>query len=289
MSEDAQPSNTPHAGEILRAARENAGLHLATLAATLKVPMQRLDALENGRFNELPDATFTRALAASVCRVLKIDAAPVLNQLPQNAQVRLAEAKDEVKARFPSERSGGMPGWSATGAFFRSSKALITMVLVLLTAAAAWFALPEWDAWVDVDTPSQTVTNEQPAAVSEASSATVSPNGVEAPSQATQVAPALPIAASDTVPEAPAMAVASPASALLELTMKQSSWVQVKGAKGQTIFERIVPAGEVVTIREESPLNVVIGNASTAEVRVRGEPKDLQPFVRNNVARFQVE
>ena len=59
------------------------GLHIAALAAAIKVAPRKLDALENDRYDELPDATFTRALAQTVCRTLKIDAAPVLALLPQ--------------------------------------------------------------------------------------------------------------------------------------------------------------------------------------------------------------
>ena len=51
------------AGALLRAARERQGLHVAALAAAIKIPQRKLEALEAGRFEELPDATFTRALA----------------------------------------------------------------------------------------------------------------------------------------------------------------------------------------------------------------------------------
>ncbi|MBU7575138.1 MAG: helix-turn-helix domain-containing protein, partial [Hydrogenophaga sp.] len=57
---------------LLRAAREAAGLHIAALAAALKVPVKKLEALEAGRYSELPDLTFARALASSACRHLKV-------------------------------------------------------------------------------------------------------------------------------------------------------------------------------------------------------------------------
>ncbi|MGA8786291.1 MAG: helix-turn-helix transcriptional regulator, partial [Polaromonas sp.] len=72
----------PSAGALLRDAREAAGLHLATLAASLKVPVKRLEALEQDRFDLLPDAVFARALASSVCRMLKLDSTGVLERLP---------------------------------------------------------------------------------------------------------------------------------------------------------------------------------------------------------------
>ncbi|HYE38489.1 MAG TPA: helix-turn-helix transcriptional regulator, partial [Ramlibacter sp.] len=50
------------AGALLRDAREAAGLHVATLAANLKVPVRKLEALEEDRYDLLPDAVFVRAL-----------------------------------------------------------------------------------------------------------------------------------------------------------------------------------------------------------------------------------
>src|SRR5438105_7319249 len=76
-------------GMLLRRAREAAGLHVAALAVSLKVPVRKLEALEDSRFDELPDVVFVRALASSVCRALKIDAQPVLDRLPQTSAPRL--------------------------------------------------------------------------------------------------------------------------------------------------------------------------------------------------------
>ena len=64
MTESAP--DKPSAGALLKAARERQGLHIAALAAAIKVTPRKLDALENDRWGELPDATFTRALAQSV-------------------------------------------------------------------------------------------------------------------------------------------------------------------------------------------------------------------------------
>ncbi|HSB99271.1 MAG TPA: helix-turn-helix transcriptional regulator, partial [Burkholderiaceae bacterium] len=79
MTDEAAPpaADARSAGAMLRAAREKQGLHIAALSASIKVPQAKLEALEAGRYHELTDATFVRALAHSVCRVLKIDAKPV--------------------------------------------------------------------------------------------------------------------------------------------------------------------------------------------------------------------
>ena len=88
---EAAPASLPERPVRLREAREAAGLHIAAMAAALKVPVRKLEALEAGRYDELPDLTFARALASSACRQLKIDPAPVLEQIPQNPAPALGD------------------------------------------------------------------------------------------------------------------------------------------------------------------------------------------------------
>ena len=59
------------AGDMLRQAREAHGLDVAVVAAALKVPVQKIEALEADDIERLPDPVFARALAASVCRALQ--------------------------------------------------------------------------------------------------------------------------------------------------------------------------------------------------------------------------
>lgn len=111
MSESAGPAAADvSAGKLLRDAREASGMHLDTLAANLKVPPAKLDALENDRFDLLPDAVFVRALASSVCRTLKIDPQPVLQRLPQTGQPRLVQDHERINAPFRSPNDGPAPG-----------------------------------------------------------------------------------------------------------------------------------------------------------------------------------
>jgi len=59
-----------NAGVMLRKAREAQGLHIAMLAVALKVPVKKIEAIEDNRFDLLPDMVFVRALASSICRSL---------------------------------------------------------------------------------------------------------------------------------------------------------------------------------------------------------------------------
>ena len=51
-------ADAAQAGALLRAARQQQGLHIAALAASIKVAPAKLEALEAGRVHALPDATF---------------------------------------------------------------------------------------------------------------------------------------------------------------------------------------------------------------------------------------
>ena len=58
MTETPPQAAGGSAGALLRAARERQGLHVAALAAMIKIPQRKLESLEADRLDELPDATF---------------------------------------------------------------------------------------------------------------------------------------------------------------------------------------------------------------------------------------
>ncbi|MDB5752694.1 MAG: hypothetical protein JWP65_3115, partial [Ramlibacter sp.] len=68
-----------------------------------------------------------------------------------------------------------------------------------------------------------------------------------------------------------------------------SSWVQVTDAKGTSVLRRLMEAGETVAADGALPLTVTVGNMQATEVQVRGQPYNLAPVSRDNVARFEVK
>src|SRR5512140_448635 len=125
------------AGTLLRQAREAAGLHVAALAVSLKVPVRKLEALESDRYDQLSDAVFVRALASSVCRTLKIDPQPVLDRLPQSTAPRLIQDSDGLNAPFRGPRDGARPAWPE-----QLSKPVVLTVFGLLLGALVLIFLP---------------------------------------------------------------------------------------------------------------------------------------------------
>jgi cytoskeleton protein RodZ len=137
------------AGAMLRAARNAQGMHIAALAATIKVQQRKLESLEADRYDELPDPAFARALAQTMCRVLKIDPVPVLAKLPQPRMPSLetpvgmggGQAFDSPRMGFSSVSEIDIPALLGHPAFWGP-------VLILAGALLLW-KLPagvlQWD------------------------------------------------------------------------------------------------------------------------------------------------
>jgi cytoskeleton protein RodZ len=287
----------PEAPLRLRQAREAAGLHIAALAAALKVPVRKLEALEAGRYHELPDMTFARALASSACRQLKIDPAAVLEQIPRVVHPPLGEARERINAPF---KSGDAMG--GTGAMGWLARPVVWGAGLLLLAAIAVVLLPQ--DWVSrfqsatapspaplVSVPDPVVepfgpterdaalpANEQPAAASSEDGATMF--------TAAQVPAALPEAAAAPASET---APSAGASGLLSIRAVSESWIEVINGSGVQVMQRVLKPGESLDFSTSPPYSVVVGRADAVQVTVRGQPFDVMPFARNGVARFEVK
>ena len=67
-----------------------------------------------------------------------------------------------------------------------------------------------------------------------------------------------------------------------------AAWVEVTDAAGKILLSQLSAVGAEHALDGTLPLTVVIGDANKATVEVRGEPFNLVPVTRNNVARFTV-
>ncbi len=142
----AESESSPEmtAGTMIRIAREAAGLHVAALAVSMKIPVKKLEALEADRLDLLHDAVFVRALAASVCRALKTDPAPVLAKLPLNKAPQLNGDERGINAPFQSQ--GGGAGMSLKVVLTNPYALLFVGLIVagLVIKFVPGIRLPEW-------------------------------------------------------------------------------------------------------------------------------------------------
>jgi len=296
------------AGDMLREAREAHGLHIEMVAAALKVPPQKLIALEADDIASLPDPVFARALASSVCRALRIDPGPVLAKLPGAQRAALADADRTLKGNIVS----GTPRWNGGRSSGLPSRALLTVVGLLLFGAAVLFWLPQSvfdqvgasvSRWTSRGDGNASAAAEAPAAAPApggssvvVESAPVSP--VAPPTSAAPAVPGAPSAAALPAGSPTAAAAASPAavaaapagSQQLVFVAREECWITVSEAGGKQLLRRSLQAGETVALSGTLPLSVVVGRASAVDVQVHGKPYDLKPVTRGGgVARFEVK
>ena len=311
----------PSAGVLLRQAREAAGMDIAALAASLKVTIPKLQALEEDDYASLPDAVFARALASSICRTLKIDPAPVLERLPHGVMPRLLPEKPALNTTFrqPGERRMALPAVPRGAAL---------AVLALLFGAAAVYFLPEgvlrWnhaseegttvatppagsalplpaqapdvqeqsDTAPAVPLPMASAADVPAPAAAETVAASRPLGALPAPVQQAMATLPTPVAAPSASAAVVAASVASSAlvgESVLQFVAREQSWVQVRNPAGAVVFERVLRPGESAQVPGQPPWAVVIGNASATEVRVRGQVVDTSGATKVNVARFEVK
>ena len=310
LPQEVAPAAAVSAGALLRQARQAQGVALGDLAATLKVPVEKLQALEDEDWQRLPDVVFLRALAQTICRTLHLEAAPVLALLPQQKVTALAP-QGGLNAPM---RERGVPSILATNTK-HSPWPWVVLLLIVLGGGGylgvQWMA-PEWVRGVSttVSAPSDPAGDSplfSPAVPEEGDGGGMGNMGdvaqageVPMVQAAALMQPALPeeegaqpgFAAPAPAAEpaaAPAAQAAASVSPVLRITAKGATWVQVLDAQQRLLIEKILQDGEVFSTSAPKPLTVAVGKADLATVEVNGAPFDVQAVARSNVARFEVK
>jgi cytoskeleton protein RodZ len=295
------------AGQLLREARQKAGVHLAVLSVTLKVPVRQLEALEADELDLAKGPVFYRGLASSVCRHLQTDPAPILALLPHTT-AQLQPLRSAIEP-LPSQGSLGISipwGRMAASKVFWGAA-----LMVLLTGAFLWLPAPSQWAWLDdvkslmadeavsqeviepmVATPALVLGSPAPMVDASAPTAATPPLVPLAPAQVTAPVASVP---PPVVPAPVAQPVSSAAVAPFGpgpewvFAATADSWLEVRNAQKTVVWSGVVKAGESTRIQSPLPVSVVVGRAQVVTATLRGQPFDLKPHTQVTVARFEVK
>lgn len=302
---EAQDSHSRiSAGTMLRQAREAAGLSVDALAVALKVPVKKLEALESDQFDLLPDTVFIRALAACVCRTLKIDSVAILELLPQTTPINLKTDKSGINAPF---RTSGSSTRIVVANLF--SKPFVLMIFILLIGVCVMVFFPllqplgiadlfKSDSSIAISSSANSLVvarNEEiPVVVNAAVSAPVQAVSTPSPAPAlTEKSVSVLYAASAPVFEKNVLSAISAdpgaVAGLVVFTARGPSWIEVLDSLGVVQLRKTMASGEVAAASGIPPLMVVVGRADTTDVQVRGKHVDLVGIAKDNVARFEVK
>lgn len=245
------------AGALIRQARESQGVTIDALASVIKVPVMKLNALEAEDWVLLSDPNLNRALAMTVCRALKVDAAPILAVMPAAVVTSLASTKAPLNQPFRDFSHTGLTFESSSPLGIRVPKissAVLGPVVLLLLAAGVYFAPDQIDieAWF----PSLSVSDAPQPAVPASGIAL----GLPVPMPVAEVASAASSAALAVVP-----AVAPAASVMVAASIPSSP--QPVASATQVA---VVPAPAVVV--KQAPVAAVVPSAASASSAVSSGP-----------------
>ena len=302
MTSHSESENPPilSAGQMLREARLKAGVHVAVLSVNLKVPVRQLEALEANEFDPNKGPVFYRGLAASVCRQLNLDPAPVLALLPRpsgqlEADKYMLQAKAPLQARL--SKSESLQARASLKVFGLGA------LLLALTLSFVWMPSPlQWTwlegvklPWASPDSPAEVTQEVQmlPSQLSANSDSVPVPVVPLSPS-ATLMPPSVPASVSpnltsDTNHPGVAVVPKSANSVPWVFSASAESWLELRDAQNAVVWSGVLKAGETTRIESPLPVRVVVGRAQSVSVTLRGAPFDLKPHTQVAVARFEVK
>ncbi|HEX3632846.1 MAG TPA: RodZ domain-containing protein [Casimicrobiaceae bacterium] len=275
------------AGAQLRAAREAAGLSLDQVAQQLKLAPRQVKALEEENFGVLPGRTFTRGFMRNYARLLNLDPDLLVAHLPDAAH---APSLEPPPLHSTGTTMAELPTAHARAPSF--GRWLIPLVLIASIVAAAGY---EWyrgrpasvaapratDAAPPPNTSTSSTPLPNPVAPDSGAPGLVAPpatSGVPAP-------PGTPQPERSPQGAAPGAANAA-AEAALVIRYEGPSWTEIRDQRGQTLIARLVATDSVEPFDGAPPFSVVIGNAKAVTLLYHGQPVDLAPYTRLNVARL---
>lgn len=244
----AAPQELARIGGILRQAREARGLSLEDLADQLRMGRDQLLALESAAVERLPEKVFVVAQARRVATALGLEVDPLIEELrrvefgpstaPQSTIFKVSPPAAE-----PTRAAGA--GWPLAG--------LGILALVAVGAGLAWH---QW----------------RPPAPTQASVATppspppsppLSPSPSPSPAAVQRVSPQP--ANSPQPPNAP-NAPKPPEAGVLVLSSAKGSWVTVRSAKGENLFEGLLRGDRTFPLG--SGVQVLAGRPDLVTVRI---------------------
>jgi cytoskeleton protein RodZ len=261
----------PGVGEELAQARAALGLSIADIAQQLKFGARQIEAMEQGRFEELPSGTFARGMVRSYARLLKLDAEQLVGRMAARVAVPdNAEAVASIRRPIPITETGR----SGNLIYAALSLAILGVSAAVLFGWQRERAAAARLTFVAAAQPPQAAP--EPQRLAAASPIEMSPSNLVSPPSVAAPAPSAPSPATQDKHR-------------IVLKFERDSWVEIRGRDGKTLFSQLNPAGSEKTVEGRPPFALIIGNAQFVRLSYDDRQIDLAPHVKVEVARFTLE
>ncbi len=268
-------------GEELARARAALGLSLGDVAQQLKFAARQIEALEQGRYEELPTGTFARGMVRAYARLVRLDPEPLVERIAGRVAV-----PDNAAAVATARRP--IP---ITDSARRVNLIYVALSLAILGAIAG--VVWEWQrersgaermTFVPAAAQAPAPAPLEPQRAAMASSA-ATPN--LSPLQQSDPATPPPAATSPVAAAPPPPATAG--TKRISMKFERDSWVEIRGRDGKALISKLNAGGTEETVEGKPPFALIIGNAQYVRLSYDDRPIDLGPHVKVEVARFTLE
>ncbi|MFL5254128.1 MAG: helix-turn-helix domain-containing protein [Rhodopila sp.] len=267
-----------HSGATLRAARERVGWNLADIAASLRISLNHLEALEEGRITALPGNAYAVGYVRSYARAVGLDAEEMVRRF--KAEAAEVAAKTDLSFPVPMPERG-LPAGAV----------MLVGVVLCVIAYAGWYHL-SGEGRLPAETVPPIPERLAPLA-QQALPLPPAPVVAAAKPDAPEPAAAANVAAADPAPAVPPISPSSAAAALVREPVADSAqrsigggigapdkahivlhavvdaWIQVKDRSGALLLNRVLKAGETWPA-PKGDLVMTTGNAGGTEILVDG-------------------
>jgi cytoskeleton protein RodZ len=268
-------------GRRLTEARQAQNLAAVDVARQLKLSVWQVEALEAGRYQQLPGPIFVRGFIRNYARLLKLDAEELLraagDSLPQ--QTARPETPLSRDIPFPTTQSPRWPKYLAAAA--------------VIFGALAFYEFT-WNNPEDAATRTITVTPVPMVAKPRSEPTPAQAAGEPGPAQ-----PAIETAPAEPIPAAPVVESTAAATSVermprsgekrIRLDFDQESWVEIRDRNERVIFSQLNRPGTTQEVSGRPPFSVVVGNAHGVKMTLGDQPVDLASHTKIDVARLILE
>ncbi len=297
---NASSDGTLSVGQILRAAREGQGLSVHDVENRIKFATKQIEWLEADDYVRLHEAAFVRGFVRSYARLLKLDAADLLSNLPSShLQMSLAHEVKSMEIPMPTS--------------FAARKHNIIWLAAALVVALSLVIFERFHSRAPEQPQAQPVSNvivqtlELPTGTAENVHAQMSAQTQDAVAVAQQIAkpealvsvvPAPQQAAPKAVSTIPVPAVGDKPKVnaeinatehALRLEFDKNSWLEIKDGNDKVLVNRIYAAGSLVRLSGKAPLLVVIGNPRAVRLFDNDKKIQLEQYTTAGVARVTLK
>ena len=268
-------------GRRLSEARQAQNMAATDVARQLKLSLWQVEALEAGRYQQLPGPIFVRGFIRNYARLVKLDPEELLrtagDSLPQ--QAARSETPPSRDIPFPTAQASRWPKYAVAAGVIFGALAVYEFV------------------WNEPEGTSKQAVAVTPVVVSPKPKLD-GPLAAAAPAnESSASAPAIAAATTAATNPEPPAAVAGPdpqvppkrGEKLVKLDFTQECWVEIRDRNERIVFSQLNRPGTMQEVSGLPPLSIVVGNAHGVKMTYGDQPVDLARYTKIDVARLVLE